>query len=169
MLTLDLVRLRQDRNLVVSGTIPADAEMWQGSELTFTGPVQVDATAGVMADGGVVVRGSWRAPLSYRCGRCLDDLAMEIERPLTLVFMASDGWETEDPDVRVIDHGTRILELAEPIREEILLEVPRYHVPPEKDDGSCATCGVATEEFKKGPEEEEIDPRWSALRALKSD
>ena len=171
MLRIDLFRLRRSRTLAVNASIAADAELWTGSELAFSGAVKVTGSAALTAEGGVIVRGLWRAPLVYDCGRCLKELGVVVERPLTLLFMPTDGWEASDPEVRVIGHQEMTLDLTDAIREEVMLEVPRYFLPNEEKDGRCTECGDPTQRFRRAPDESDpgIDPRWSALKALQTD
>ena len=171
MLKVDLLRLRQSRTLKLSASLEADHEIWTGLELKFAEPVKIDGSVTATAAGGVVVRGSWRAPMGYDCGRCLKELRLEVERPLTLVYVPAEGWQVSDPEVRTLRIRENTLDLAEAIREEIVLEVPRYLVPREKEDGRCTECGDRVERFSRVMHEpgSEIDPRWSALEALRTD
>lgn len=166
MLTLDLPRLHRERTVPVEASIPAEADLWQGSELSFDGPVQVGGTASLTAEGGVVVRGRWTASLQYECARCLDPLVRDMEREVTLVYMPSEGWEADDPDIRIMGYNARTLDLSDAIREEVLLEAPRYFLPPAKEDGRCEVCDRPTDRFGHAPEADAGDPRWSKLRAL---
>lgn len=171
MLQVDLLRLRRSRTLKLSASIAADHEIWAGLELKFAKPVKIDGSVTATAAGGVVVQGSWKAPMCYDCGRCLKELHLEVERPLTLVYVPVDGWQVSDPEVRTLGVRETTLDLAEAIREEIVLEVPRYLVPHEKEDGRCTECGDRVERFSRVENEPgpEIDPRWSALEALRTD
>lgn len=170
MVQIDLWRLRQARTLPVTATIAPDAEVWADTELRFAAAVEVGASAALTADDGVVVQGSWRAPVLYDCGRCLEELEVAVERPLTLLYVPEDGWQAEDTDVRTIGRRETMLDLSDAIREEVLLEVPRYFVP-EYEDGCCTQCGDPVERFKYATEEVSAadDPRWSALKALQGD
>ena len=170
MLQIDLLRLRRDRRLALNGAVTPESEIWTDSELEFSGAVEVTASASLTAEGGVVVRGSWRAPVRYECGRCLKQLDIAVERPLALLYLASDEWEGTDPDVRTMGYQDRTLDLGDAIREEVLLEVPRYHLPAD-EDGRCTACGDSVEQYRYVAEEprEGTDPRWSALKALQTD
>lgn len=170
MVQIDLLRLRQSRTLAVAGWIGLDSEVWTGSELKFSGPVEVTGTAALTGGGGVVVQGSWRAPLLYECGRCLDELQVAVERPLTLLYVPVGEWENSDPDVRTIGYQETLLDLQDAIREEILLEAPRYYTAGE-ENGRCTRCGDPADKYSSASAEADgdIDPRWSALRALRTD
>ncbi len=169
MATIDLARLRRRRSTSVSVRVAADAEIWSGSELAFAAPVEIEAAAAVTAEGGVEVRGLWKAPLLYDCSRCLEALSLTVERPLALLFVPRSGWETSDPDVRAVDVRQATLDLTDAIREEVLLEAPRYYAPREREDGRCAHCGDPVEKYARAPSPEpggDADPRWDALRRL---
>lgn len=170
MLQIDLSRLRRRRKATVQAAIAPDAEIWNGSELRFSGAVEVAGTVAVTAEGGVVVQGSWKAPVEYDCGRCLAALEVTYDRPLTLLYAPGGGWEASDPDVRTIGYNDTTLDLEEAIREEVVLEIPRYFIPAQ-DGGRCERCGHPAERFAGIPERSEArpDPRWSALRALQTD
>lgn len=170
MVQIDLLRLRQSRTLPLTGSISLDSEVWAGSDLKFSGAVEVTGTAALTTGGGVVVRGSWSAPLLYECGRCLDELQVAVERSLTLLFVPPDYWEDSDPDIRTMGGQETVLDLQDAIREEILLEAPRYYTAGE-EDGRCTRCGDPVDKYRSEPPEDDggTDPRWAALRALQTD
>ena len=129
--------------------------------------------ASTTADGGVVVRGSWNAAVAHECGRCLEELRLAVQRPMNIVYMPPDHWDSDgpdDPDVRLLHARATTLDLKEAIREEVLLEAPRYVLPTEDEDGRCVECGDPVERFRPEPSEAttDADPRWAALRSLQS-
>ncbi len=169
MLRIDLWKLRPSSTRALKGAIAPDAGVWRGSGLKFADAVEVAATAAMTPEGGVVVRGRWRARPVYECGRCLEAVELSVERPLAVVFQPGEaGDDANDPDLRVLDPRNGNLELDEAIREDVLLELPRYHCPGE-DRGRCVACGERMERFVRAPSPspESVDPRWSALAALR--
>lgn len=155
------------------GSIDPDAGLWNGAEVALAEPVNVAGAAMTTADGVVVVRGSWRAAVAHECGRCLEELRLAVERPMNIVYMPSDSSDSndqDDPDVRLLDAGASTLDLKEAIREEVLLEAPRYVLPAEGEDGRCVQCGDPTARFRHPSNEAETDadPRWAALLSLQS-
>ena len=170
MLRIDLRYLRRSRTLPLNARIDADNEVWTGFQLAFEDAVEVTGSVASTAEGGVLARGFWKAALLYDCSRCLRRLRLAVKRPLALVYIPAEGWEATDPDVRTIGVRQTMLDLTDAIREEIVLEVPRYLLPSE-EDGRCVECGDPVERFNQATEDGDdgIDPRWSALQSLKTD
>ena len=74
---------------------------------------------------------------------------------------APDG---EDDDVRVLADADTHIDLTEPVRDTILLAVPLRHVSPAAEGLDIETSFGASDD-----EEESLDDRWAALRALRDD
>jgi uncharacterized protein len=59
------------------------------------------------------------------------------------------------------------LELGQAVREEVVLAMNPYVVCDPECPGLCPQCGANLKEGPCGCEEDELDPRWDALRELK--
>ncbi len=170
MLKVDLLRLRQSRRIGLRGAIPPDADLWAGCDLKFSSAVEVVGSAAMTAEGGFVVRGSWHAPVLRDCDRCLEEVRLPIRRSFSLVYVLDGGEDKGDPDVRVFGQWSTTVDVEEAVREEVVLEVPRYFLP-DQEEGCCTHCGLPADRFEhvgSGPGSD-VDPRWSALRAIQTD
>ena len=148
----------------------AEPEFWDGAGLRFAEPVRFSGVVELAGDGSLVVRGSWSACLAYDCARCLEPLKVPATRTLLMVYALDEEWERDDPDVRTIDAGASEADLEKAIREEVVLEMPRYFLPEADGDGRCTRCGDPVDRPEKTPSgQERPDPRWAALDALKTD
>lgn len=171
MLRLDLARLDRERSVRVEAQVPADDPLWQDVEATtFEGPVEVRLRATTAGSGEVVVRGSVEADVRRECRRCLEPVPGRLEQELTMVFLPSDapGVE-EDSEARVFDARAAELDLSEAVREEVLLGIDPYVVCDPECKGLCPRCGANRNVEECACKEEEADPRWDALRALKKE
>lgn len=165
MLTLDLLQLRRERGLPVEGGVASEAGLWSETGLAFSGPLEFMGRASVSAEGGVVVQGRVTGTAVYECGRCLEEVTYPVDLDLVLIFMSAEGWAEEDPEIRTIGYNERTLDLSESIREEVILALPRYYVHPLNGGQGCTeSTGTVS---APGSASEDVDPRWSALRALK--
>lgn len=171
MLKVDLSRLEREGSLRVDAEIPSDDPLWEGTELTFDGPLHVDATATVAGSGEVVVRGWLTGAIARECRRCLDPVEIEIDGEVTLVWAPRDELEPEEDDgeTRPLESAQREIDLGAAIREELILGTDRYVVCDPECRGLCPRCGTNLNVDECDCTLEEQDPRWDALRALKND
>ena len=170
MLPLDLVRLSREGSLRVEGRIPPDAPLWEDTEIRLSESLRVDLKATEAQSGGIVVRGEFSCFLESDCRRCLDPVRVALRGNVTLMFAPPDILDdTGEGEVRVLLASALEVDLAEPIREEVILAAPAYVVCGPNCRGLCARCGADLNETKCECTVEEPDPRWDALRALKSE
>jgi uncharacterized protein len=170
MLRLDLVRLDREGTVSVEGRIPADDPMWEKLGVSLKDPAEVRARASLAGTGEVVVRGDVATGFVQECRRCLETVPGTLSAEVTMVFVPSDSPGAEDDgDARVFDARASELELIEPMREEVVLAIDPYVVCDPKCKGLCPRCGVNRNTDTCECAEEEIDPRWDALRALQKE
>lgn len=168
MLRVDLGRLAREGSVLVEAKVPADDGLWQGSDLRWNGPVDVRLRASYAGTGEVVVRGTVRGKLKQECRRCLRPVDEDFQEDLTLVFVSdASGEDTDEGDAFVFDPVGSSLDLSVAVREEVILAMNPYVVCDPACAGLCPRCGKNLNEGPCDCAEEEVDPRWEALRALK--
>lgn len=171
MLSIDIGRLEREGSLAVDAELPADAPLWEGSELVFDEPVAVRGTVSLAGSGEVIFRGEVKTTLRHQCRRCLDPVKQRLDEEMTFVFSPQDelGSSEADPETRIIDPTDDEIDLGEAIREELILDIDRFAVCDPGCRGLCPLCGVNQNEEECDCTLEEEDPRWDALRALRED
>jgi uncharacterized protein len=102
-------------------------------------------------DGLVQVTGSLAARLQLTCGRCLEPFAFDLREALDLVYVPrsiGDG-ATDEDEVSLSDHDMVIafydgeqLDLAEIVREQLVLSLSMKRLCREECRGLCAVCGA---------------------------
>lgn len=136
----------------------------------FAGPLAVDLRAEAGREGGVHVTGRLEATLVLPCRRCLREVEEPLDLPVDIRFRP--GAEEEDGDeagaVFPLDAAATSVSLVEALREDLLLAVPNFPLCRPDCGGLCPTCGVHRDEEECDCTFEEADPRWDALRALRS-
>jgi uncharacterized protein len=121
----------------------------------------------------VDVEGRISGEIEAECTRCLRDVRLKIDAALKAAFVTEENYTSEkeavlrqgDLDVSIYD-GEKI-DLADLVREQILLDLPAQILCREDCKGLCQKCGANLNEVNCNCEENEIDPRWSALKDLK--
>jgi len=168
MLRVDLGRLAREGSVLVEARVPADDGLWEDSGVRWDGPVDIRIRASYAGSGEVVVRGKVSGRLDQECRRCLRPVKEQFDDDLTLVFVSgATGEDTDEGDALVFDAAGGALDLSEAVREEVILATNPYVVCDPECRGLCPRCGANLNEGPCGCSEEEVDPRWEALRALK--
>ncbi len=107
------------------------------------------------------------------CDRCLEPFDHAVDFEQRVVYAYDEDLEIETDEVVLIDENNPYLYVGKELYDFVALQVPLRKVPSEDIHvcpesvlqmlGLIETEGVEEVE----PEEEEIDPRWAALKKLK--
>lgn len=168
MLHVDLNRLRREGRARVDVNVPPDGEFWEDVDLEPRSPLEVRIEA-QQAGPDVVVRGTIRGRFEQSCRRCLEPVEVEIDEELGRLYRAGDALEEdESEDVLPLPEDAR-LDLREPVREQVMVAVPRYVYCRAECKGLCPQCGTNWNESECDCTTDEMDERWAPLRQLQSD
>ncbi len=168
MLRVDLGQLGREGSVVVEGRVASDDELWQDTDLTWAGDVRVRLRASYAGTGEIVARGDVQGTLLQECRRCLEPVETVVEEELTMVF-TDEAVDDEAGGAYPFEPVGEEFDLGEAVREEVVLAVNPFVVCKPDCRGLCPRCG---QDLNKGSCDcslDEPDPRWAALRELKSE
>jgi uncharacterized protein len=150
-------------------------EVFAGIEIGNDGQLEGDTRfVGTIRKEGVrvIVEGALTAAVRLPCSRCIETSRLAIESAFIDVLIDSE-YEPADAELELsndaLDESLVIggeIELAELIRERILLELPEMHLCSEDCKGLCPKCGINRNSASCICSDKEIDPRWAALKNL---
>ena len=152
-------------------------------EFTMT-PAEIDVdestlrlTSNVTAAGNVVkhsaqtdVSGSIQGEAEVDCTRCLKPISQKLSIDFSVSFIRSGDFPADkEREVSPDDLDTDVLadeqlDLKEVVREQILLNLPGQVFCKADCKGLCPKCGADRNLIDCKCNEEEIDPRWAALK-----
>ncbi|MBA2531842.1 MAG: DUF177 domain-containing protein [Nocardioidaceae bacterium] len=112
---------------------------------------------------GVLVTGTARAQVAGECVRCLLPVEDGVVVDLQELFVY-DPTEVDDDDVSRLEGD--LLDLESVVRDAVVLALPFNPVCEPDCAGLCPTCGARLADEPAHGHDEQIDPRWSALRQL---
>ncbi len=156
-------------------------ETFEPGELDFaetglrqTTPIRAVGSAKVLENSGgeVRVEGSFSGTMESDCDRCLATAVYPLEKSFDLFYRPST--DDVDGDEIKIDEGEAEIgfyeglgmELADIIKEQILLDLPMQRTCREDCKGICPVCGSNRNEVACNCNEKPADDRWSALKKL---
>jgi len=156
----DLLR-RPGTDRVIEVSLPlVELDVVDPARFTEDAEVEVRLHLNSLND-GIVVDGVLRTPWVGVCRRCLVATSgvaeSDVHELYQRVVTATDAFEIvgEQLDLRPV------------VRELVLLDAPSTPLCRPDCAGLCPTCGVDRNEQSCGCEPPPVDPRWSALDALK--
>lgn len=111
--------------------------------------------------------------LELTCDRCLDLYEQRIKQKAEIFVKFSAQEQEQDDNVLWILPEEHNINLAQLLYEYISLSIPLRHVHPKNQDGKRACNPEMIKKLKtykqaENTEEENIDPRWAALKNLKN-
>jgi uncharacterized protein len=169
MLKVDLRQLARERRLRIDEAVAPDDPLWQTSQIRLAEPLDVQLEA-QLAGRDVIVRGTLQSRVTLPCRRCLVPVTAELKEELALVFRPGlSRVEAEAEEVYALPERGDELDLADAIREQVVLSVPQYAMCSEACKGLCAHCGANLNQTQCTCVTAEPDPRWAALRELRKD
>lgn len=121
----------------------------------------------------ILVKGTLRTEAGFTCSRCLSPFRCPLTLCIEEEFFPRIDVNTgavlplpEEPEAFRVDERN-ILDLAEAVRQYILLSIPMKPLCREECPGLCPTCGQNLNQGACGCLEQPADARWEALRKLR--
>jgi uncharacterized protein len=160
------------RKLVFDVDFPA-GEIDLGG-LRQVGPLHAEGQAELLSNtlGEIRIHGRIHVEIEADCDRCLELIRRPIDSDFDLFYRPTPD---SIPHELAIDEGEAEIgfyngggiELAEVMREYVLLALPMQQVCDEACKGICPLCGLNRNTGHCQCETKLVDERWTALRDLK--
>ena len=165
MLRIDLTPFS---NGVHQVTLAPDAQTLDLAPDRFA-DIEVDVVLDIRHD-QVLVSLDATAVATLECDRTLVLFDQPIAGSYSLLFAVPSRMQAADDDdpfseVQVLHPSDRTIDLTKAVRDTLMLAIPVRKVAPEAEDQEIPTAfGVPEDD-----DEPAIDPRWEALKALRTD
>lgn len=126
-------------------------------------PITVDVRLESVSE-GVLATGTVGAELIGECARCLGEVRETRDFELQELFYYP-GHDGEEDALFVVDNN---IDLEQPMRDAIILELPFTPLCRADCLGLCPVCGFNLNEDPGHNHGEQIDPRWAGLQAFRT-
>lgn len=106
----------------------------------------------------------------FECDRCVKEFNRRIEKEFHAIYVwdEKDAAEEENDDYHVLAAGANMIDVADEVREYLLLAVPAKVLCQDECKGLCPKCGINWNDAACDCEQNEIDDRWNELKKLKT-
>ena len=143
----------------------SESKFRQATVLRVTGTAEL-----VQGTDEIRVRGRISGELEGDCDRCLEAARLPIGGDFDLCYRPEYA-DSEAPEAELDEGETEIgfyegtgLQLADVVREQILLWLPMRWICDPDCKGICPICGGNRNKVSCGCREQQVDDRWAALR-----
>jgi uncharacterized protein len=142
-------------------------------ELAVVQPVEI-ACQFYKVDREVVVQGSLHSAVRLTCGRCAEDFVLPLNVPLEAVYLpiheisSERAKELEEGVTDVYSYAEQVIDLAEMIRDKLLLSIPLQPHCMLGCKGLCPSCGVNRNIVSCQCAEEKLGSPFELLKGLAS-
>jgi uncharacterized protein len=171
---IQVSQIREDEGLRVQHLYQKGEPELVGDDARISGPTRVELVA--TRDGDQVkLAGQLATDVQIECDRCLAPVAVAVDQSFDLLYIPASASRTPeeselaDDDLSAAPYEGDLIDLDDVVREQVELAIPMARLCGEECKGLCPECGANLNEGDCGCSTEQIDPRWAALKSLKSD
>lgn len=168
---IDLASIGTSRKAIDVSFDPTDIDL-EGELVRLTSETRLVGETERVA-GRAHVRGTLETDVSTDCIRCLEPVAKHLEIRFDDIFVDASEEDTrteaeiaaEALDESLVEDGQVVL--AEVVREQILLASSEQVFCTDDCKGLCPQCGANLNLIDCKCADDDVDPRWAALKSLK--
>ena len=150
---------------------PADIDVEEGN-VRLIGDLNASGEV-VKHSAQIDVVGSIKGDAEIDCTRCLKPVEHKLEIDFSVSFVTPEHFAADrerevvasDLDIDVL--AGEGMDLKEVVREQILLNLPEQLFCKPDCKGLCPKCGTDRNLIDCNCDDDEVDPRWAALKQLK--
>lgn len=146
--------------------VPATSPVFADLETAPTRPVVVSGRLMAAGPGTYYWDGRVHTAVRATCRRCLAPVLVEVDDSVRLLFTEDE--DNDDPAAVILPSRAAEIDLADTVREALILATPEFPLCREDCRGLCARCGA---DLNQGDCScpPEADLRWGALQSLRND
>lgn len=131
---------------------------WTGSEIKVEGDLTNNGRI-------LKIKGVIHATANYQCSYCLEDFTTKMEIPFSEDYQEGSSEEVDEEADLAYYNGDEI-DIADLIRESVILAEPLKVVCSKSCRGLCPQCGTNLNLTKCSCNDNVIDPRFAVLSQL---
>jgi uncharacterized protein len=141
-------------------------------ELTVVQPVEIECQF-YKVNHEVVVQGSARSGVLLTCSRCAEEFEQPLRVALDAVYLPTDALsserakELEAGEADVYPYADQVIDVAEMVRDKLLLSIPLQPHCMVGCKGLCPSCGVNRNAVSCQCAEEKLGSPFEPLRRLR--
>jgi uncharacterized protein len=141
-------------------------------ELIVIRPVEIECQF-YRVDNEVIVRGGLRTAVRLTCSRCAEEFEQPLSVALDAIYLpmnemlSARARELEEGEADVYPYGDQVIDIAEMVRDKLLLSIPLQPYCVVGCKGLCPSCGVNRNAISCQCAEEKLGSPFDSLKHLR--
>ncbi len=176
VLVIELDKIKHGSCRCRGDLVPAEIELEGEPRFGFSGPLSLDVRLSTTDHLSFHVAGGLTFTAEGKCRRCLERVTTKIANELRGMFtfpgaldkLALSEEGRREQGIFPLENNAREIDLTAMVRENIILEYPRFFQCDNDCSGLCPKCGKELNTDSCDCREEFTDSRWSKLLDLKN-
>lgn len=136
-MSINVAKANQGEFYPFNQTISANNDILSGQLANFDGDVAVEGSYVVSGD-NVYVDSIVNYSIVFKCARCLTD----VKKEFSIKCSASFYLEGEEQEEGYYPYNNNLVDMTEPVLQEIILNLPSRVLCKEDCKGLCPVCGT---------------------------
>lgn len=137
-----------------------------GLDSRFTKELQIEATL-QKTSRQLYMRVEIKTGGVFTCDRCLEEFQQNISSGYDVMFVSEqEAVEGDGEEVQVLSADSTHVDLADDVRQFVILGLPQKMLCREECAGLCPTCGSNLNMGKCECRQDETDARWSEVQKI---
>ncbi len=117
-------------------------------------------------DHNIIVTNNIAVKVAMACDACLEKYEADLLDTYTVFYTNEEKMFDHDEMSRLLNRSTQDIDLAEGLRESILVSLPMKYKCLADCQGLCDQCGANLNKEKCRCEKVSFDPRWEDLKKI---
>jgi uncharacterized protein len=141
-------------------------------ELIVVQPVEIEGQF-YRVDNDVIVRGGLRTAVRLTCSRCAEEFEQSLNVALDAIYLpmnemlSARAKELEEGEADVYPYADQVIDIAEMVRDKLLLSIPLQPYCMVGCRGLCPSCGVDRNAISCQCAEEKLGSPFDLLKDLR--
>jgi DUF177 domain-containing protein len=170
-MNISISKISEEEGLDIHHLYPDGKPDLGGADSRLVGRPELNLQANRAGD-EVRLVGNLKATVEIDCDRCLKPSTMPVDQSFDLLYLppakTSEEKELGDDDLSIAFYQDETIDIDDLVREQVELALPMARLCGEACRGLCPECGANLNEGDCFCSDKQVDPRWSALKELKS-
>ena len=163
MLKIKIADIKQGSSALETTVKPSDIGL--ASEHVFKEPIDLFISINRISN-TITTDVQIQTRIDLVCDRCTEPFQTDFSHNVRFIYTRDSDMAQAEDFVFVLDKHQNEIDLTEPLRQTMILELPFKRICQQECKGLCSRCGADLNTHQCDCKDKDVDPRWEKLKEL---